>query len=67
MNRQILSTVLSSVYLYLAACYWIVAPVTCFTHFTGVAFCVGGADALSTLRVTVPTGMITGACWNNGL
>lgn len=48
---------------YLAACCRVVTPVSGLTPVTGVSVCVGGADALTTLRVTVPSSVITGACW----
>lgn len=49
--------------MYLAACDRVVTPVTCLTPVTGVSLCVGGADALATLGVAVPAGVITAACW----
>lgn len=48
---------------YLAACGGVMAPVIFYTLIAGLSLCVGGADALSILRVTVPTSVITGACW----
>lgn len=39
------------------------APVIFYTLIAGLSLCVGGADALSILRVTVPTSVITGACY----
>lgn len=48
---------------YLAAHRGVVTPVAGLTAFTGESLCVGGADALTVLRVTVPSSVITGACW----
>lgn len=50
---------------YLAASRGVMTPVTCLTPVAGVSLCVGGADALSTLRVTVSFCVITGACWED--
>lgn len=46
-------------YLYLAARHGVVTPVTHLTCVAGVSLCVGGADALPTLRVAVSTGVMT--------
>lgn len=50
-----------SIQVYLAACCWVMIPVSCLTPVTGDSLCVGGANALTTLRVTVPSSVITGA------
>lgn len=49
---------------YLAACGRVMAPVTSLTPIAGLSYCVGRANTLSIVRVTVPTSVITGACCN---
>lgn len=56
-------SVYSVYFVYLAARGGGVAPVSGLTPVAGVSLCVGGADALAALRVTVPPGVITGARW----
>lgn len=49
--------------LYLTASCGVVTPVSSLTPVTGGSLCVGGAGTLAALRVTVPSSVITGACW----
>lgn len=49
--------------LYLTASCGVVTPVSSLTPVTGGSLCVGRAGTLTALRVTVPSSVITGACW----
>lgn len=51
------------VHVYLATCGGVMTPVTGLTPVTSVSLCVWRADARAVLWITVPSSVITVACW----